>query len=285
MTNTSNLQPSRVFTRPMNEVYLGMVANLNTVRNGRIRFCNFPAIADEDIAVGVPVFKLKEKKLDDFPYYVTQGKKDAERGDLVGISYANLQIPFKSYLFDPNGKRLDEASKPNFPNPTSGNQNNYRMFYQKGQDVSLLEEGEIIMLSETPVGHLQRVFCRIEPDAGKKEFIGAVSNQAGDGLTELKGARFIGEYLKPGLVWVRFHLDSVDAPSAPSPQNTDPVRPGRKVNTEPMSLDSSSSIQPLTPVDVTQKEDKSPIDLLPNKTDDSVKQDDPVMDTSWSDPE
>ena len=167
-----------VVTKPMNQRYHGMIANLHTVRYGQIRFCAFPAIAEERIMIGSPIVKLDPPNPDN-PYAVKMcGAGEADK--IIGLAYPNFQRPLE-------------------------NVDGY-LYYDVGQAVSIIEFGEICLESETPVESNVKVYFRESAD-GDKTTLGLVSGAAGTGLTELKGARFLETWQAPSIVWVRYNYD------------------------------------------------------------------------------
>ena len=153
-------------TRPWREQYEGMIPSMS---NKTLRYCAAENIAQGNMAYGSVVSRVLAS-----PRLVTTPTATAAR--VSGIVVANLQ---RAPLIVNN-----------------------IMFVRAGEPVTVLEEGDIVMFSETAAKRGDQVFFRFAANAGLTR-ISAIAPAAGIGLDPLRGGVYLQD-CPPGLVWVKY---------------------------------------------------------------------------------
>lgn len=169
--------PTPVTTLPWKERFEGMIPNLV---NKTLRYCSDENTASEPIPLGSVVC---------FDSAKVNGVKVATKADDVirGIAVFNMQRVYDS---DASG----------------------RLIYRKGDPVTILEDGDVIMYAEADTTSGKQVFFRGAVDA-QKTHLSAIAVATGTGLFPLLGARTL-ETVKAGeLIWVQYRI-TLPAPAA-----------------------------------------------------------------------
>lgn len=122
----------------------------------------------------------------------------------TGIESGVFVTAVSNALGDLTFKKLTAASDKiygftflNFQRALLWSESLHCFFYQKGDEVTLVTEGDYVGYSEKPVETLDPVYQRIAVD-GTNTRIGALSNAAGTGLMLIPGAKFIEKISAPG---------------------------------------------------------------------------------------
>lgn len=148
------------------ERYRGQPGSLNQVR---IRYCHNENMA----AVEIPLTAALSLSPTDTSFVIPA----TDTSVILGIAAPNFQRP----LINNNGV----------------------FSYRVNDPVSILEEGDITMLSEAPVKYGDKVFIRHTVN-GAFTKLWTVSNAAGTGLRELIGGQFVESLAVPGLVKIKY---------------------------------------------------------------------------------
>ena len=166
-------------TRAKKQLFRGMVVDTTP---HLIRYCTAPFMASVPIIIGTPVTVDDSISSPDKPML----KPLTSLADkIAGISTYNPQIV---YEFDENGN----------------------LVYPKNSRVSVLEMGDIVMYSETPVNFNDLVSMRIAgEDPANNLFIGNISNSLpSPNGRQLPNSRFVEMTTSPGLAIIHIGLIS-----------------------------------------------------------------------------
>jgi hypothetical protein len=136
------------------------------------RFCAFEGMAENDLDCGIFVTMVTDAM------GINRFKPLSGAGDKIfGVTYLNTQ---RLLLWNDTRKVF---------------------YYQKDEIVSLIEEGDVFMYSETAVNAGDSVFTRHTAD-GANTRISALANATGTGLVAVPGAKFLKAITAPGIVSV-----------------------------------------------------------------------------------